>query len=55
MLSGKVECTFLLLNFQTIAMSNSSTSSLLEIFSFLIPLPEVSLTKNLYIVEASLR
>ena len=39
-LSIKGECTFLLLNFLIICLCNSSANSSLEIFSFLIPLPE---------------
>ena len=40
-LSIKGECTFLLLNFLIIGSCNSSANSLLEIISFLLPLPEV--------------
>ena len=37
----KGECTFLLLNIPIIGLCNSSANSLLEIFSFSIPLPEL--------------
>ena len=47
LLSIKGEGTFHLLNFLIIDLCNSSANSLLEIFSFLIPLPEVFLSKNL--------
>ena len=40
-LSIKGECTFHLLNFLIISFCNSSADCLFEIFSFLIPLPEV--------------
>ena len=40
-LSIKGKCTFLLLNFPIIGLCNSSANSLLEIFSFSIPLPEL--------------
>ena len=40
-LSIKVECTLLFLNFLIIGLCNSPANSLLEIISFLIPLPEV--------------
>ena len=46
-LSIKGECTFSLLNFPVIVFSNSFANSLLQIFSFLIPLPEVYLSKSL--------
>ena len=46
-LSIKGECTFLLFKILIIGLCNSSAHSLLEIFSFLIPLPEVFLSKNL--------
>ena len=39
----KDECTFYLLNFLRIGLRNSSANSLLEVFSFLIPPPEVFL------------
>ena len=45
MLSIKGECTFLQSNFLIICLCNSSANFLLEIFSFLIPLPEVFLPK----------
>ena len=47
----KVECTFLLFKFLIIGFYNFSADSLLEIFSFLIPLPEVFLTKNFGTIE----
>ena len=40
-LSIKGECTFLLLNFLIVGLCNSSANCLFEIFSFLIPVPEV--------------
>ena len=46
-LSINVECTFLLLNFPITALCNSSANYLFVIFSFLIPLPELFLSKNL--------
>ena len=46
-MSIKGDCTLLLLNFLIIGLCNSFANSLLEIFSFLIPLPEVYLSKNL--------
>ena len=36
----KVKCTFLFLNFLIIGLCNSSAYSLVEIISFLMPLPE---------------
>ena len=42
-LSIKGECTFHLWKFLIIGLCSSSANSLLEIFSFLISLPEVSL------------
>ena len=45
-LSIKGDCTFLLLSFKIIALCNSSTNSLLEIFSFLTVPPEVFYQKN---------
>ena len=47
-LSRKGECTFLLLIFLINGLCNSSANSLLEIFLFLIPLPEVFFTKKIY-------
>ena len=46
-LSIKDVYTFRFLNFQIIGLCNSSTNSLYEIFSFLIPLPGIILSKNL--------
>ena len=40
-LSTRGEYTFLFLNFQIIGLYNSSDNSLLEIFSFIMPLPAV--------------
>ena len=40
-LSIKGECTFLLLNFVIIDLSNSSANSLVEMFSFLTVPPEI--------------
>ena len=40
-MSIKGECTFILLDFVIIGLYTSFANSLLEIFSFLIPLPEV--------------
>ena len=47
MLSIKVGCTFLFFSckFLIIGLCNSSANSLLQIISFLIPLPEVFLSK----------
>ena len=45
-LSKKGGCTFLFLYFLIIGLCNSSANSLFKIFSFLIPLPEVFLSKN---------
>ena len=45
-LSLKGECTFLLLNFPRISLCNYFATSFLKIFSFLVPLPGVSLPKN---------
>ena len=47
----KGECTFLLLNILIIGFCNSSANSLLEIFSFLLPLREVFLSENLLTIE----
>ena len=44
MLSMKGECTFRLLDFLIIGLCNSLANYLLEIFSFLIPLPQVFLS-----------
>ena len=46
-LSIKGKCTFLLLNFPIIGLCNYFANSLLEIFLFLIPLPEVFF-QNIY-------
>ena len=62
-LSIKGDCTFLLLNFIITGLGNSSANSLVaefkgrlfEIFSFLIPLPEVFLSKYLHAIETSPR
>ena len=47
-LSIKIECTFLSLNFLIIGLCNSSANSWFDIFSFLISLPEV-FYQNIYI------
>ena len=44
--SIKGDCTFIFLNFLIIGLCNSSVNSLFEIFLFLIPLPEVLLSKK---------
>ena len=62
-LSIKGDSTFLLLNFIITGLCNSSANScvaefkgrLFEIFSFLILLPEVFLSKYLYAIETSPR
>ena len=41
------DCAFLLLNFQIISLCNLSASCWSDILSFLIPLAEVFLSKNL--------
>ena len=46
-LSIKGDCTFLSLNILIIGLCNSFASSLLEKFSFVIPLPEIFLSKKL--------
>ena len=46
-LSIKVKYTFTLLNFPIIGLYNFSANLLFQIFSFLIPPPEVFLSKNL--------
>ena len=46
-LSIKGQCTFLFKNFPIIGLFSSSANSLFEIFSFLMPLPEAFLSKNL--------
>ena len=46
-LSIKGDCTFLSLNVLIIGLCNSSANSLLEKFSFVIPLPEILLSKKL--------
>ena len=51
-LSIKGECTFLFIKFPD-GLCNSSANSLFQIFSFLILLPEVFLSKNLYAIETS--
>ena len=45
-LSVEGECTFLLLNFLVIGLCNYFTNFSLEIFSFLVLLPEIFLSKN---------
>ena len=45
-LSIKVECTFLFMNFLITGLCNFSANSLLEIISCLIPLLEVFMSKN---------
>ena len=54
-LSIKDKCTFLFLKFLIIGLCNSSANCWSEIFSFLVPLPEVFLSKNLQTNEASQR
>ena len=49
------DCTFLFLEFLIISSCNSLAYLFFEIFSFLIPLPEVFLSKHLQITEASQR
>ena len=45
-MNEKGKCTSLFLNFLLVGLCNSSSNSLFEIFSFLIPLPDVlSLSK----------
>ena len=44
----KGECTFLLLNFLIIGLCSSSANCLLEIISFLIPLPEGFFYQKIY-------
>ena len=46
-LSIKGDCTFLFLNFLIIGLCNSSANCWSDIFSFLIPLPEVFLLKRI--------
>ena len=46
-LSIKGDCTFLFLNFLIIGLYNSSANCWPDIFSFLIPLPEVFLLKRI--------
>ena len=45
-LSIKGECTFLFSHFLIVVLLNSSANSLFKIFSFLVPQPEVFLSKK---------
>ena len=52
-LSVKVECTFVFLNFLIIGLRNSSANVWFEIFSFLIPQPEADLSRVAHVAKVS--